>query len=507
MAALESRAGSPLLGTLLPGVELAAKFASLPVGGLHLDSRAVRPGELFVAVPGGQSDGRAFIPQAAAAGAVAALAEAAGLTAAATAIPVIPVRGLAAKLSEIAGRFYGDPSLAIAVTGVTGTNGKTTVSQLLARLFAELGVCSGVVGTLGWGLVGGERQANSATAMTTPDAIRTQEILAGLRDQGARWVVMEVSSHSLSQHRVAAVRFNTAVFTNLSRDHLDYHGDMGHYRDAKARLFQQPGLRCAIINGDDPIAERLIAGFPPGLVVYRYSVSDAATDIYLRNLRLSRSGFDGELVSPWGLGEVRSPLLGRFNVSNVLATIAAACAQGFPLADVLAVTPALSPVRGRMEIVEPGAAPVVVVDYAHTPAALEQVLLTLRESSSGKLWCVFGCGGDRDRGKRPQMGEIAGRLADHVVITSDNSRSETAAAIIADILAGVGGAPARARVETIVDRRAAICHAIRLAAADDTVLIAGKGHEDYQVIAGRRALFSDVAEAGQALRARGERLL
>lgn len=510
MMAAESRAGIPLLGALLPELRLAHQLAALPVGGLQLDSRALRPGDVFVALPGVHTDGRAFIAQAVASGAIAIVAEAEGWIPVAAAIPVIPVAGLASQLSAIAGRYYADPSSQVAVTGVTGTNGKTTVSQLLARLIALLGTPAGVVGTLGWGLVGGERPDLTDTGMTTPDAIRAQAILASLRDQGAQRVAMEVSSHSLAQHRVSALHFDTAIFTNLSRDHLDYHGDMASYREAKSALFRRPGLRTAVINADDSVAAELIAGLAPHIRVYRYALSDPSADLYTCDLNVSARGFSAEVCTPWGTGALHSPLIGRFNVGNVLAIIAACCSQGYALADVLAAVPALPAVRGRMEVVTAEAAPVIVVDYAHTPDALDQVLRTLRDSTEGRLWCVFGCGGDRDHGKRPLMGQIASALADRVIITSDNPRSEDPSAIIAAIVAGIPPAGASAAhtdvaVETMVDRRAAIHLAIQSAAAEDTVLIAGKGHEDYQLVAGQRWPFSDVAEARLALRARGGR--
>lgn len=506
------------LGSLLPGEPLAPDVAALRVVALKLNSGEIDPapmegavqgaGDVFVAVPGTRVDGRDFIAQAVAAGAVAVLAEASdgaeiGAVAppsstAIKAVPVIQVPGLRDQLSAISARFYADPSAHLTVTGITGTNGKTTCSQLLAQLFHLLGETAGVMGTLGWGPVTATGEELVATGLTTADAIHTQQILAALRSRGVQRVAMEVSSHSLVQQRVAAVHFDTAIFTNLSRDHLDYHGTMEDYRAAKAQLFAQPGLRRAIINRDDPAGLAISRNLPVGIDCYLYAVADRQADIHTVSCTLSAQGIEAHIVSPWGEGVLSSQLLGEFNLGNLLAVVAAACAQGFTLPQVLAAVPRLTAVPGRMQLVDPHQRPMVVVDYAHTPDALHQALVALRSHCVGALWCVFGCGGDRDRGKRAQMGAIADELADRVVITSDNPRGEKPQRIIDDILEGIRSGNA----QVMADRREAIRYAILTAQPGDMVLIAGKGHETYQWVGENRWPFSDMAEARLALRAR-----
>lgn len=488
----------PTLATLLPGMSLPAALAGTPVTGLCLDSRLLEPGQLFIAIPGTNADGRDYLSPVLASGAVAALAEADGLDCQDP--RVIPVEGLNRLLSELAGRFYGDPSASLSLTGITGTNGKTTCSLLLAQLFSLAGCPAGVIGTLGCGVVREGQVALTETGMTTPDAITLQALLADFADQSVDRVVMEVSSHSLDQCRVSAIEFDTAVFTNLSRDHLDYHGDLVSYAHAKSRLFTQPGLAHAVINIDDPVGAEMILRLPPSVALTTYSLSNPAATVYASDIAFSDSGLQANVTTPWGDGQLASSLLGRFNLQNLLAVLAAACIQGLPLEQVLSALPGLQPATGRMEKITKGAGPTVVVDYAHTPAALEQVLLTLREHCKGQLWCVFGCGGDRDRGKREQMGAIASQLADRTIVTSDNPRSEKPGEIIADIVRGVA---AGAAVDSIADRALAIQSAVWEAADADVVLIAGKGHEHYQLIGAERLPFSDQTQARLALRQRG----
>lgn len=488
---------------LLPGNPVAAA-SPVAVSGLCLDSRRCAPGDVFIAVNGARHDGRRHIGEAVARGCVAVIAEADGaegtVDRAAVAVPMVMIPGLDRQLSAIAGRFHGDPGDRLRITAVTGTNGKTTCSYLLGQLLTLLGEPAAIIGTLGYGRVGDRHPALTATGMTTPDAVETQAILGGFADSGVRAVAMEVSSHSLDQHRVTGLAFDTAIFTNLSRDHLDYHGTIAAYGAAKARLFGWPGLRCAVINGDDAFGRQLLASLPAAVEAIDYALS---TDARVRAsaIRYRPGGVSARIDTPWGSGSIDSPLLGEFNLANLLAVVAAACAKGHPLADVLALVPALKPVVGRMEVVGSAAQLQVVVDYAHTPDALEQVLRALRRHCTGKLWCLFGCGGDRDTGKRPEMGAIAAQLADRVVVTSDNPRTEHPVDIIAGILAGIPSDRA-VRVET--DRRAAIHTAIAEADPADTVLIAGKGHEDYQVIGAERLPFSDQTEARLALRQRRE---
>ena len=341
----------------------------------------------------------------------------------------------------------------------------------------------------------------------TPDAVSVQRILARLLDAGAEVVAMEVSSHSLDQCRVEDVYFSTAVFTNLSQDHLDYHETMAAYQQAKARLFKAPGLQTAIVNRDDAAGRAIIGELAAysELSCYSYSLSQKEADIFATAAVFGSQGVRAQLTSPWGQGELRSHLQGDFNLSNLLAVIGVACAEGHALVDVLAAVAQLKPVPGRLEVVDAQALPVVVVDYAHTADALEKALRALRPACKGRLWCVFGCGGDRDQGKRAVMGSIAAALADQLVVTSDNPRSEDEQAIINAVLEGVPGDASKVdTLRVLVDRRDAIRFAVSNAAEQDLVLIAGKGHEDYQLIKEQRLPFNDVAEARVALRERGE---
>jgi UDP-N-acetylmuramoyl-L-alanyl-D-glutamate--2,6-diaminopimelate ligase len=484
------------LADLVTEVAVPGPGADLRVSGLALDSRALRPGDLFFALRGQRYDGREFLAAAAAAGAVAALVDAAAPAPGAP-LPVFAVADLAQRISAIAGRFYGEPSHALAVTGITGTNGKTSCCQLLAQLFTALEAPAGAIGTLGAGLLGA---APRDTGFTTPDAIATQRLLAELRAAGARRVAMEVSSHSLAQGRVAAVRLHTALFTNLSRDHLDYHADMAAYREAKARLFRQPELQVAVVNVDDPAGRAMAAALPAQVRRLGYSAHGDGAELRVARADFGPAGIRARIATPWGAGELASPLPGAFNLANLLAVIAAACGQGFALDAVLAAVPGLRAAPGRMQEVG-GGRPRVIVDYAHTPDALAQALAALRPVTRGRLWCVFGCGGERDRGKRPQMGAIAAQGADHLVLTSDNPRGEDPQGIVDEILAGLS-ASQRHAVAVMADRRQAIEHAIAAAAPEDCVLIAGKGHETWQEIRGVRWPFADAAVARAALAVR-----
>lgn len=486
------------LSDLLPDLTLSGELAALEVTGLCLNSRKLCPGDLFLAVPGATVDGRAFIDAVLKAGAVAVLAEAEGLQQ--TGEQIIPVLGLVHRLSEIAGHFYGEPSENLVLTGVTGTNGKTTCTQLLAQLYSLAGEKSAVLGTLGHGIYGDGSVTLSDTGMTTPDALTVQALLADDVANGVARVAMEVSSHSLAQARVEALHFTTGVFTNLSRDHLDYHGSLLNYAQAKRQLFAMPGLQHAVINVDDPVGAEIASHLPPAVALYGYSLNNPGAAVSADQVVLSPVGISARVQTPWGEGQLNSALLGRFNLENLLAVVAVACAQGMALEQVLSLIPRLQPVAGRMEMVTGIPGPRVVVDYAHTPDALEKALATLREHCTGQLWCVFGCGGDRDRGKRPLMGDIASRLADRVIVTSDNPRSEDPDGIIRDISEG---AMPETSVDVIPDRAQAIRNAIWEAADSDLVLIAGKGHEDYQLVGARRLPFSDLAEARLALRQRG----
>lgn len=512
--------GTLSLNRLLPEPllsSLPSALAGAALSGMTLDSRQVGAGDLFVALEGARVDGRQFISDALAQGAVAAL------VASARELPeltqdqrerVIEVPELASQLSELAGRFYGDPSRELELLGITGTNGKTTCALLAAQIYAQLQAGehragqAGVIGTLGYGLLQSdgsmaEQMAElTHTGLTTPDAISLQRALRQLSAQSAQYLAMEVSSHSLVQGRLRAVRVPVALFTNLSQDHQDYHSSMAEYGAAKAQLLRQRGLHTAVLNRDDAWAVGLHAHLPEGVKGLTFSVEQSDADVYLTECVEQRSGVSALLQSPWGQGELHSALLGRFNLSNLLGVITACCAQGFALGQVLAAVPALVAAPGRMEavVVDDQYQDIqLVVDYAHTPDALENTLQALQAHNTGRLWCVFGCGGDRDKDKRPMMGRIAERYSDYVIVTNDNPRTEDPAQITADILKGMDNDH---QCLVIADRAHAIDLAVQQARAGDTVLISGKGHEDYQIFAERTVDFSDRDQSAHSLRRR-----
>jgi UDP-N-acetylmuramoyl-L-alanyl-D-glutamate--2,6-diaminopimelate ligase len=491
------------LGELLEGLAAIDVSEDRDIGGLALDSRCVSPGDLFFACAGGHVHGIRHADQAIAAGAAAVVYEpfdGAPPRRHVTGTPLIAVDGLARRMGEIAARFHGHPSRDLTVIGITGTNGKTSCCHYVAQTLGTRQEPCGVIGTLGYGLYGALRPASH----TTPDALTIQAELARLRDAGARCTAMEVSSHALAQGRVEGVSFAAAVFTNLSHDHLDYHGDLARYGAAKARLFGFPGLRFAVINRGDAFGRELIGAVRPPVRCIEYGLDGGGPAAGRDSLwlwgdivRLAPSGMEVHVRSSWGEARVSAPLLGRFNAENLLATLAVLLALGVPLEEAARRVEGLRAVPGRMErFGGKGGAPLVIVDYAHTPDALEQVLTTLAAHPHARLWCVFGCGGERDRAKRPLMGAIAARHADRVVLTSDNPRSESPRAIIDDIRSGM---PAEAAIEVIADRAAAIRRAIEGAASGDVVLIAGKGHEDYQQIGDQRRPFSDRLEVRSVL--------
>ncbi len=477
------------LNQLLPQAE-----SSTLIRELTLDSRNVRPGDLFLAVPGGAQDGRHHIADAIARGAAAVAYEAAGAAQMRdSAAALIPLKGLADQLSAIAGRFYGEPSRALHLVGVTGTNGKTSVSQLVAQALDLLDERCGIVGTLGSGFHGALEQGRH----TTPDPLAVQATLANLKQAGARAVAIEVSSHGLEQGRVAALNFDVAVFTNLTRDHLDYHGSMEAYAAAKAKLFAWPQLKCRVINLDDAFGRELAEQTQESRLI-GYSLTDNAAYLHCREMRFSESGVEAHVVTPQGDGWLRSSLLGSFNLSNLLAVVGALLGLGHPLDEIIAVMPKLEGPAGRMQRLGGAEQPLVVVDYAHTPDALQQVLSALRPHVTGQLVCLFGCGGDRDNGKRPLMAQVVEALADRIVVTDDNPRSEDPAQIFEHIRSGFSAA---SQVEFVHGRGTAIAQLIASAKAGDVLVLAGKGHEDYQEIAGVRQPFSDLLEAGKALTA------
>ncbi|MFA0812090.1 UDP-N-acetylmuramoyl-L-alanyl-D-glutamate--2,6-diaminopimelate ligase [Microbulbifer epialgicus] len=481
------------LQELVPGY---AGIPNVPVSGVALDSRKVQAGDVFMALRGSVVDGREYIDAAIAAGAAAVLADGDKLECKSRGdIQVVSVPGLAKRVGEIAARFFGNPSGEMHLVGVTGTNGKTTCAYLTSQLLARQFGSAAMIGTIGSGIWNDGVIELQETGLTTPDPVRLQADFANYRDRGVRAAAMEVSSHSLSQGRVHGLIFDTAIFTNLSRDHLDYHGNMAAYGAAKEKLFGLPLLKRGIINLDDPFGAQLAERCKVrGLRVLTYGLQ--AGDLHVTDLRRHEKGFSVELNSPWGRGELQAPLIGDFNIYNALAVVAAAASAGMSFEEILAAFPSIKAVPGRMERVQvEGAEDVgVLVDYAHTPDALRAALAAARPYCRGNLWCVFGCGGDRDTGKRASMGRIASEMADRAIVTSDNPRSEEPQRIIDDILEG-----AASNIEVEIDRAKAIAQAVAAAQPGDIVLIAGKGHENYQIIGTEKNHFCDREHAAAAL--------
>lgn len=469
--------GAVAITELLAGLAGVARVPDGAVTGLALDSRRVRAGDLFLAFPGTRLDGRAFIAEALERGAAAVAYEPDGFEYHGS-VPGVPVAGLAQRASEIGARFYGRAGEALYVIGVTGTNGKTSCVHFLAQCLERLGRAPRMIGTLGSGRV----WQPDAGELTTPGPLDLQRLLRQFADQGATHVVMEVSSHALKQGRVAAVDFDAAVFTNLSRDHLDYHADVDDYAAAKKSLFERAALRFAVVNGDDPVGREIRALAAAPVVSFGERGEVRAAD-----LRVGERGLSLRIDNPRRPLDVSVALVGRINAANVLAVAGVLLEMGFEPADVEQALNGLLPVPGRMELFRsPDGGPTAVVDYAHTPDALARALQSVREHCRAELWCVFGCGGDRDRGKRPEMGRIAEQLADHVVVTNDNPRGEPPDAIAAEIVGGMSRAP-----QVILDRRRAIAAALDSAGAGDWVLVAGKGHETCQIIGDKATSFDD----------------
>lgn len=512
MAARQTEQGWVLGQLVEPAVRVPPE-CQVEIRGLAADSRQVRPGDLFLARQGRNFDAERFVPDAVRAGAAAVLRRgSAGVARGPQGVPEVTVPDPAAFMGEVAHRFFGAPSEALRVVGITGPNGKTTVAHHAAHVLHQWRPGSdqrsapcGLMGTLGNGLFG----ALETASHTTADTVDVHRQLGVFRARGARHAVMEVSSHGLDQHRVAGVHFHTAVFTNLTRDHLDYHGDMASYAAAKQRLFQAPGLRHAVVNVDDDFGGEILAALPPGVEPVSYRLVKGGADVppgsadrwlAARAVQLEAGRLRLRIESSWGEGELDVPLIGRFNGANLLAVLGVVLVNGMAWDEALERMARLTALPGRMQpLGGESDLPLVVVDYAHTPDALERALNALRSLRPGRLWCIFGCGGERDSGKRALMGAVAGRLADRVVVTDDNPRGEDGDAIVAGILSGLGSAGA-----TVVerDRRAAIGQAITEAASADTILVAGKGHEDYQEVKGVRHPFSDGAEVKDALQRR-----
>ncbi|KWA47034.1 UDP-N-acetylmuramoylalanyl-D-glutamate--2,6-diaminopimelate ligase [Burkholderia multivorans] len=492
--------------------QIAAALAWLrqhvaPAAQLHADTRSLRAGDVFVAYAVDGADNRAFVADALARGAAAVLYQPEGLAATPNAPVALAVPALDQLAGEIASGWYGDPSDGLLAIGVTGTNGKTSCTQWIAAALTALHQPCAIIGTLGSGMPG----HLVPTGFTTPDAPQLQRSLAQLRDGGAQAVAMEVSSHALHQGRVNGTAFDIAVFTNLTQDHLDYHRTFEAYEAAKAKLFAWRGLRAAVVNRDDAAGRRLLEKLAGRVRTIAYGIGDAQQapdadrELVALDVRATATGTAFRLRSSWGDADVEVGTLGTFNVSNLLAVLGALLAADVPFDAALAEIARLEPVNGRMQRLGgrlQNDEPLVVIDYAHTPDALEKTLDALRPiavARGGRLICMFGCGGDRDATKRPLMGAIAERLADDVVVTSDNPRSEDPQAIIDQIVAGMT-APDRAR--RIEDRASAILQAVRGAAREDVVVLAGKGHEATQEIMGKKRAFSDQDHARLALAAR-----
>jgi UDP-N-acetylmuramoyl-L-alanyl-D-glutamate--2,6-diaminopimelate ligase len=488
-----------------------------PNAQLASDSRRVKAGDVFFAYKGEGNDGRDFIKAAVEQGAAAVVFEATDFAwDSALDVPHLAVEHLKRHAGEIAHAFYGMPDAQMFTVGVTGTNGKTSCAVWLGQALSRLGSPTAVIGTLGVGLVRARAGAEfDATGYTTPDAVLLATRLASLRDAGARALAIEVSSIGLVEERTAGMHFDVAVFTNLTRDHLDYHGDMASYEAAKLQLFEWPGLKHAVLNLDDPAGARIAAHLQakrPEVAITGYTVRseeeqpamDGVAILRASQLRSRPAGTEFTLDAPQGSALARTRLVGHFNVSNALAVLGVLLAKGAPLRAALDAIETLEPAPGRMQQIGGLEAPLVVIDYAHTPDALEKALGALRQVAQergGQLWCVFGCGGDRDPGKRPQMGAIA-QMAEHVLVTSDNPRSEEPRAIIEQIVAGMDPQHPTSTFQAIEDRAAAILSAVKHAGKPDVILLAGKGHEPYQEIKGRKMPFSDADHAALALSAR-----
>ncbi len=486
------------ISTLLQGIVVVPSVFDVTVHGLQTDSRRVQPGDAFIALGGARTTPEQYVDQAIAAGATAVFLE--------SDEPVecherhqaliVPVPDLRHQLGRIATRFFEHPSRHLRVIGVTGTNGKTSVSHYIAQLLRDTGTPCGILGTLGYGMPDHLQPATH----TTPDVLEVNRVLSRIRSEGGRAAVMEVSSHALDQGRIEKIAMTGAVFTNLTRDHLDYHGTMEAYGEAKAGLFLREELHFAVINFDDPFGRQLYGQLEGQCDRLRYSLHEAQTELWLKQFAPTATGFRAVVDGQWGEFELEVPLMGSFNASNVLASLVTVLTLGVPLARAVQACARLVAPPGRLERFSTSDGKQVIVDYAHTPDALANVLTALRQHTTGRLICVFGCGGDRDRGKRAEMGREAEKGADVVVVTDDNPRNEEPAKIVEDIVQGFSDAE---RHQVVHDRAKAIAQAIDLAEPEDLVLIAGKGHEDYQEIQDQKLPFSDAEQVRHCLHLNG----
>jgi UDP-N-acetylmuramoyl-L-alanyl-D-glutamate--2,6-diaminopimelate ligase len=485
------------LSTLLTGI-ISFSSPEVEVSGITNDSRGVCPGFLFLAYPGEKTDGRDYVSQAILQGAVAVLYEENSGFSAPSHVPCFALKDLSHIQSEIAARFYDHSSQKMNMIGVTGTNGKTSITHFIAECFGYFQKKCAVIGTIGCGFLPNLGKAT----LTTPDPVQLQKMFYDLHEQGADYVAMEVSSHALEQGRVAAVDFDVAVFTQLSRDHLDYHGTMENYARAKAKLFAFPNLKYGVINWDDPLGKKMALAHQRDYSILLYAVADrhipeGIPALVAHDIEVVPHGFLVTVQSPWGEGQFLCTLMGRFNISNVLAALGALIASGIDFVSALASLNEVRPVAGRMQVIRVENGPTAVVDYSHTPDALAKALQALREHCRGKLYCVFGCGGDRDPGKRPKMGQIAEKYADFSIVTNDNPRTEDPEQIAQAILNGMSQ---KNKLKLLLDRREAIQFAIDNAHQDDMILFAGKGHENYQVIGTQTLPFDEVMEVRLALK-------
>ena len=474
----------------------------ITIEGLSFDSRTIQNNYLFLAVKGETVNGIEFINNALEQGAAAVLWDANAQVdsiklnwrknSQGNEIPIIAAENLQRLAGEIASRFYNEPSKKIPVCGVTGTNGKTSCADFIAQMMNVDAPC-GLMGTLGSGVY----PELTETGFTTPDAISCQQWLADIESRNAKFAVMEVSSHALIQGRVSGIQFDSAVFTNLSRDHLDFHGDMQSYADAKSTLFKTAGLKNAIINIDDEAGRNIIDELEKEIKCIRYGLNKTyKPDVFGSDVQLNEQGLSMQVTTPWGEGQLQAPVIGDFNASNLLAVLSVMLIQGIGFEESLKRIKTIKSVAGRMQRFGGDTSPLVIVDFAHTPDALAQALTSLRQHTQHDLWCVFGCGGDRDKGKRPLMGTIAEENADFIVLTNDNPRSENPDLIIEDIKSGLSS---EIKVSVEQDRQAAIHFAIKQAKAGDVVLIAGKGHENYQLIGDKKYPFDDAEEVQHQL--------
>ena len=469
--------------------------------GLSEDSRTVKQGDMFIARPGLESDGRRYIHQATTNGAVAVLCEATEIDQFVQAldcpVAVYKVKNLADKLGKLGSIFYQNPSDQLTMIGITGTNGKTSCTQLIARVLNNLNEKVAVMGTLGNGLL----DDLDETSNTTIDALTLQNYLADFKNKGIEFVSMEVSSHALKQGRVNGVKYNVAVFTNLTRDHLDYHGDMKSYAEAKKMLLAREEVETVIINADDTMGSTLISDDSIKADKYSFSITpinarDANNSVWTETVVFHDSGLEAEIATPWGSVEFKTSMIGQFNLSNCLAVITTLGSMGFDPQDVTDQLATMPFVKGRMERFGGDDKPLVIVDYAHTPDAMKHVLQAIKSHTSHKLWVVFGCGGDRDRGKRAQMASIAEEYADYIVFTSDNPRTEPVEEIITEMMKGLHRSSA---TEVEYDRELAIRNCVSKAVLGDVVLVAGKGHEQFQIIGNEKIPHSDIDVVQQAL--------